>query len=201
MINKKDLAIFKEFLESGSTKATITQVVLIAVALGALPFIAMGGVAMGNAVQLFGKINKNRRYKKRQIDNAISNLKRQKIVEYVSDRNGVTTLLITTKGETRLKSFSIDILSIKKPSKWDGKWRVVMFDLPIRYRKARESLRFKLKQIGFVQLQKSVWIHPYPCTDELLFISDYYKVKNYVDILVVEDLLNDNKLKQHFKLV
>jgi DNA-binding transcriptional regulator PaaX len=200
MINKDDLANFKEFLESGSSKAKLTQVVLVAIVLGALPFVVAGGVAVGNAVQIFNKKNKSKKYTNKQINNAITNLKRQKIVEYVSDKNGVTTIRITKKGESKLKSFSIDLLSIKKPAKWDKKWRVIMFDLPVRYRQARNALRFKLKQIGFIQLQKSVWIYPYPCEDELLFIADYYKVKQYVDILLVEELLNEDKFIRHFDI-
>ncbi|MDE2030816.1 MAG: hypothetical protein KGI58_00950 [Patescibacteria group bacterium] len=197
MINKNDIETFKKFLESDSQKAKITKVVLIAVALGTLPFIAAGGVAMGNAVQIF---KKNKRYTKRQLSNAVTGLKKQRLIEFVSENNGVTTLRITKKGESKVKSFSIDMLSIKKPLKWDGKWRAFMFDLPIRYKQARNSLRIKLKQIGFIQLQKSVWIYPYPCEDELLYITDYYKIRNFIEILTIENIINDKKLKQHFRL-
>ncbi len=195
MINTNDLENFKKFLQSGSSKAKVTQIILVSLAVGALPIIVGGALAMGNAVQLF-----NKNYKRKQINNALAGLRRRKLIEYVSDKNGVTTVRITSKGKTRLKSFSMDLLSIDKQAKWDGKWRVVMFDLPIQYTKVREYLRLKLKQLGFIQLQKSVWVYPYPCTDELLFIADYYKVKNYVDILVVEELVNDEKLRKYFDL-
>jgi DNA-binding transcriptional regulator PaaX len=200
MLNKRQIENFKEFLDSGTTKSQITKIALITIAVGSVPFIVAGGSAIGNAVKIFKVFNKKERYKDRQIYHAFTNLKRNKFIEYVSDKSGVTTVRITRKGESKLKSFEIDTLEIKKPSKWDGKWRVVMFDLPIQYKKIRDSLRFKIKQIGFKQLQKSVWIYPYPCTDEILFIVDYYKVGKYIEIITADEILNDSKLRNEYDL-
>jgi DNA-binding transcriptional regulator PaaX len=75
-----------------------------------------------------------------------------------------------------------------------------MFDLPVKYSKTRNSLRFKLKQLGFIQFQKSVWIYPYPCLDEILFIVDYHKIGKYVEILEVSHLLREEKFIKSFKL-
>lgn len=200
MLNSRQIENFKRFLDSGTIKAEITQVVLITIAIGLVPIIATSGVAIGNGVKIFKVFNKRKVYKDTQIRNAVANLRRNKFIEHIYDRQGVSTVRITKKGESKLKSFSIDILEIKKPKKWDGKWRVVMFDLPIKYKKVRDSFRFKLKQIGFIQLQKSVWVYPYPCTDELLFIADYYKVEKYIEILIVEEILNDKKLLNIFSL-
>lgn len=200
MISKKDIEVFKDFLESGTIKANITKVALITIVLGTLPFVTLGGVAMGNAVQIFKMFDKNKKYKDKQIQNAIANLHRYKLIEYVSEKNGITTVKITKKGEVKLKSFSIDLMKINKPKKWDGKWRVVMFDLPVRFSKARHSLRLKLKQLGFVQFQKSVWIYPYPCTDEILFIAEYYKVRKYIDMMTVLEISDEKNLKERFDL-
>ncbi len=41
---------------------------------------------------------------------------------------------------------------------WDGKWRIVMFDIPETNKKTRDILRSRLKVWEFQQLQKSVWI-------------------------------------------
>ena len=128
------------------------------------------------------------------------NLHKRKLIEYISDKKGVITVRITTKGESVLRLFSIDLIKIQKPKQWDHKWRIVMFDLPIKYTKARDSLRLKLKQLGFVQFQKSVWIYPYPCFDEILFITDYYKIGKYVEVLEVLNLLHEEKFKKLFNL-
>ncbi len=198
MISSRYLENFKKFINNDSKSGKIAHVVLIAITISALPFIAMGGVALGNVVQLL-KISK-RKYSKKQFDNSIHLLHRQKLIEFVKSNGGVTTVRITQKGESRLRSFSLELLEIKKPKKWDGKWRMVMFDLPVRYTKVRDALRFQLKKLGFVQFQKSVWLYPYPCFEEILYVSEYYKVGKYVEVMTVEEIHNDKKLRQVFQL-
>lgn len=190
----------KNFLNSDTKEAKIAKVVLGVVAIASIPGIVVLGVGMGNAVQVFSMFKKSKKYSKSQIKSAMSNLRKQKLIEYVNDKNGLTTVKITTKGQSVLKSFSIDLIKIQRPKTWDHKWRIVMFDLPIRYTKARNSLRFKLKQLGFIQFQKSVWIYPYPCLEEILFIADYYKIGKYVEILEVSQLLHEEKFKKAFNL-
>ena len=198
MISSRYLENFKKFINNDSKSGKIAHVVLIAITISALPFIAMGGVVLGNVVQLL-KISK-RKYSKKQFDNSIHLLHRQKLIEFVKSNGGVTTVRITQKGESRLRSFSLELLEIKKPKKWDGKWRMVMFDLPVRYTKVRDALRFQLKKLGFVQFQKSVWLYPYPCFEEILYVSEYYKVGKYVEVMTVEEIHNDKKLRQVFQL-
>lgn len=45
---------------------------------------------------------------------------------------------------------------------WDGKWRMVLLDLPESRKSERESLRYLLKKAGFVCLKNSAWISPFP---------------------------------------
>ena len=66
--------------------------------------------------------------------------------------------------------------------KWDGVWRVVVFDIPESHRKVRDVLRGRLKSWGFVQWQKSVWASKKNLTGEIrklvlnLGISDWVLV-------------------------
>jgi DNA-binding transcriptional regulator PaaX len=190
----------KNFLDSDSTEARISKVALSVVAIAGVIGITFLAAGIGNAIQVFSQFKRTKRYTSQQIKSVMDSLHKNKLIEYISDKNGVTKVRITTKGKVRLRSFAIDLIKIPKQKQWDGKWRLVMFDLPIRYTKARDSLRFKLKQLGFIQFQKSVWIHPYPCTDEILFISDYYKVHKYVEILEVSRILCEAKFKKAFEI-
>jgi phenylacetic acid degradation operon negative regulatory protein len=54
---------------------------------------------------------------------------------------------------------------------WDGKWRVVVFDLPEKHNASRVRLRRYLKDCGFGYLQKSLWISPDPLDDEVKKLS------------------------------
>ncbi|MCI0537251.1 MAG: hypothetical protein L0Z50_18710 [Verrucomicrobiales bacterium] len=54
---------------------------------------------------------------------------------------------------------------------WDGRWRIVVFDLPEKHNTSRVRLRRHLKGRGFGYLQKSLWITPDPLGDEVRQLS------------------------------
>ena len=191
----------KNFLNSDTTEAKIATVALCVLALASIPVLVIGAGVMGNAVQCFKMFNGSKKYSKKQISSAVDSIKRQKLIEYVADQNGKTIVKITKKGEIRLRAFAIDLIEIKKPKKWDGKWRLAMFDIPMRFTKGREALRYHLKDLNFVQFQKSAWIYPYPCEDEIIFIADFFGIGKYVEVLTVENVLRDEKLRKHFHLI
>ena len=89
---------------------------------------------------------------------------------------------------------------IHRKKKWDGKWRIVIFDVWEKARSSRDSLRYEIKNFGFRQLQRSVWIYPYECRDFIwLLKSNFFFGKN-IRYMVVEELDHDEKLKKYFKL-
>jgi len=191
---------FREFLDSGTTGAKVTQITLCVLAIASVPVLVFIAAAMGNAVQVFKQFESSKRFSKRQIQNSFTHLQRQKLIEYVADKSGKTIVKITKKGESRLGTFAIDLIEIKQQKKWDRKWRLVMFDIPMRFTKGREALRFHLKKLNFFQFQKSAWIYPYPCEDEIMFISDFFGVGKYVEILTTKNLLREKKIKKYFGL-
>ncbi|MBI3305799.1 hypothetical protein HYZ82_01540 [Candidatus Nomurabacteria bacterium] len=136
-------------------------------------------------------------YNHKKVNQTFNGLRRYKFIRRTKD-NGTYTL--TQKGEAKVQSIVIDDLEIKGKRSWDGKWRLVMYDLPIRFKKARDAFRWKLKDLGFFQFQKSAWIYPYPCEGEILFVADFYGVRKHVEILEVNKILDDKKLKAHFAL-
>ncbi len=197
----KSLQRLREFLDSGTKGAKVTQVALCVLAVASIPALIFLAAAMGNAVQVFKQFESSKHFSKKQIRNSINHLRREKLIEYISAENGKTTVKITKKGESRLRNFDIELMKINKPKKWDEKWRLVMFDIPIRFTKGREALRYHLKDLNFFQFQKSAWIYPYPCEDEIIYIADFFKVGKYVEILTVENILKEENIKKYFNLV
>lgn len=49
---------------------------------------------------------------------------------------------------------------------WDGRWRLVLFDIPIRQNAHRNRVRRYLRENGFGCLQDSVWVTPDPLEAE-----------------------------------
>ena len=191
----------KKFLDSGTKKAQIAQVTLCVLAIASMPALIFIAAAMGNAVQVFRQFKRSKHLSREQIRNSINHLRQQKLIEYVCNKNGKTVIKITKKGETKLRAFDIELMKINKPKKWDGKWRLVMFDIPMRFTKGREALRYHLKELDFFQFQKSAWIYPYLCEDEIIFIADFFGVGKYVEVLTVENVLREEKIKKYFNLI
>ncbi len=71
---------------------------------------------------------------------------------------------------------------------WDGKWRVVMFDIPQEFNRTRDRLRSRLKVLGFQMIQKSVFVLPYPCQEELTIYCNKLKIGDYVNVVIAESL-------------
>lgn len=81
---------------------------------------------------------------------------------------------LTPEGKKRVKRFQIDTLSIDRGKAWDHKWRMVLFDVEEERKMTREALRGKLKELGFFQIQKSVWVHAFPCEKELRMLQEFF---------------------------
>lgn len=191
----------ENFLYSDSLSANATKFLLMVIALGGIAF---GGAVVPGILKVLKEFKLSEEktgYNKKRISDALGNLKRQKLVEIVRDENNKTTVKLTNKGQKRVRRFSIDTLKIKKPKKWDSKWRIVIFDIPTKpkiYNLAREALRQKIKELNFYQLQKSVWVYPYECEDEILFIAEAYEVQKYIEIITAEKLLCEKELRKIF---
>lgn len=146
-----------------------------------------------------------RRYQKEKIDyrdisQSVSYLEKYKYIK-IHRQDQQFSVKITQNGERRIQRFNIDNLVIKKPKKWDGEWRIVIFDIPEKRKTVRDFMRAKLKQIGFLELQKSVWVFPYPCQNEIRCITDYFQVDNNLYYVVAKKINHDKNLRDKFGLV
>ena len=91
----------------------------------------------------------------------------------------------TKKGQTWLKNENLRYFK-NQFTKWDKKWRVVIFDIPQEKSLQRQSFRRKLVLMGFQPIQKSVFVFPYPCEEEIAIIARELNITNNIDILLAE---------------
>ena len=132
---------------------------------------------------------------------SIRALYESKLVQEKHNQDGSVTLILSERGKKRALVYKIDEMKIKSATKWDGKWRLVLFDIPEDRKKERNALSFRLKQIGMKWYQKSVFICPYPCDDELEFIIEFYQVRSFVRRILAESIDNELHFKHKFGLV
>ena len=81
-----------------------------------------------------------------------------------------------------------DLPGIKKTPTWDGLFRVIIFDIPENRKGIREIFRKKLKELEFQQLQKSVFVSPYECRNEIDFLKNVYEIVPYVSYILATDI-------------
>lgn len=171
-----------------------------------------GGIAIAATspyflINLARAISHNKKYFKKEIENykvarALRRLEKNRLVILKELENGKFTIELTEKGRRKVKEIQLDELTIKKSDFWDKKWRMVIFDIPDKTRRrARDALRDKLRDVGFCQLQKSVWVFPYPCENEIQFLCELFDINPFVNIVVAQSIYDDVKLKKHFQLL
>lgn len=97
---------------------------------------------------------------------------------------------ITDKGESY---FDETLKILKLPSKWDGKWRLVLFDIPENKRASRDKLRRALSGLGMGILQASVWISPIDISKEVDDIRKHLKLENNIKYFQVTSSDNLNE--------
>ncbi len=136
----------------------------------------------------------------RRITQAISRLERAGLVQ-TSGEYGQRRIELTSKGYRVIETVYANEYRIPEPAFWDGKWRVVMFDIREKRRKARAQLRALLRGAGFLRLQDSVWVYPYPC-DEFIGLVRAHLKSGTGEMLsfVAEALESDKRLREHFHL-
>ena len=119
-----------------------------------------------------------RKMKKSALSQAIARLREQGLVELISDKDMV--LRLTDEGKTKALLVSLQ----QQEDIWDGRWRIVIFDIPEKRRIARDLLRYRLKQWGFAPWQQSVWVTKKNCTKPL---REYIKKIGIMDwVMVIE---------------
>ena len=127
----------------------------------------------------------------------IQYLKRQGYIEtFVEGKEKYVEL--TAKGKKRANELLIEDLEINRPPKWDKKWRVVIFDIPEDKRHNRDIFRERIINLGFIQIQKSVYVYPFECAQEIAFVSNYLSVQKFVTIMIAEIIQGEEKIVNEF---
>ncbi|OHA62453.1 MAG: CRISPR-associated endonuclease Cas2 [Candidatus Vogelbacteria bacterium RIFOXYD2_FULL_44_9] len=182
-----------------SRKTDITKLVLTAVGVAGIMAVA---VVAPNVIGAFAKLQKrHRKYRQRYyVNRVIKKLIEQKKVEYIKNNQGMICLRLTKIGKDELKKYALDSLTIKKPWRWDGRFRVIIFDIKEFKKQTRNALRKWLEHLGFVRLQNSVWVYPYDCREVIVLLKSHFHVGKEVLYMTVDSIENDKWLRKEFDL-
>ncbi len=119
---------------------------------------------------------------KYQLYHIVHRLKEKGWVETYKNE-GKILVKLTNKGKNQLA-----IEQALKETKWDGYFRVVIFDVPEKHRKVRGVFRHRLKEWGFVAWQKSVWASKKDIANPLREFIKELGIEDWVLVLVTNNV-------------
>jgi len=152
------------------------------------------------AVNILKTIRREQRKRAQaQVFRSILALKRERLIS-LKEYKGEQCMILTDQGKRKVLRYQLETLILPMREKWDGKWRMILFDIPERFGKARRALSTKLKDMGALPLQKSVFIFPFPCQNEIDFITEFFQVSPYVRYAEAGMVEGAENLKRYFKL-
>jgi CRISPR/Cas system-associated endoribonuclease Cas2 len=180
------------------SKIPVSHVILGVLGLAGVLSVA---VMAPNAVQMLRLLEpkrwkiQNPRYR---VNETLRRLVKEGSIILVQADGEPLTVKLTEKGKQRFKELQLQKTSSREL--WDGKWRVVLFDILEERRKMRRRLREQLVHIGFRKLQNSVWIYPYECEEILALLKVDLKFGRDVLYFVTDKMEGDEYLRRMFSL-
>lgn len=179
--------------------SVVIKTLLVAALLGGAVVVA---AVAPNVVSIFGRGGSNRRFfNAKELKHSISYLKLKGYADVKKEKWGNEyEITLTKSGVEKTLQNAFTTMHLRKQKNWDGLWRVVLFDIPHKRKSTRDGFRRKLNVLGFYQLQKSVFVFPYPCKTEVDFCSDVFNVADYVRFIETSNLEPEGDLKDFFEI-
>ena len=155
------------------------------------------GLLAPNVIGAMGKLGliPNRRQKE-YVSSSASKIVKKGLLKF----NGKFYEL-TLAGQERLRMWEFANFKLNKPKRWDGKWRLVIFDIPDKKKTIRDKIRRLLRAADFYLLQDSVWVYPYDCEDIITLLKTDFGIGKNLLYLIVDELENDRYLREEFSLI
>ena len=156
------------------------------------------GTNLNELIDKIGNDKFGKRPTRRSVQHRLYSLERSGYIEKQGKYNK-SSYRISQKGIERLERLTFEDYKSTLSQKWDGHWRLVMYDIPESLKDARYHIRRLLKELGFQQLQLSVWIHPLPYLEAFREIQRAYGIESDVLLLEVVNYQPPTELLKRFK--
>lgn len=125
----------------------------------------------------------------------INNLERKGLISISNEE-----VNLTSHGKYLLNNLTCEEIEIVKGNRWDRIWHVVIYDIPNEKNRERSYFRMILRKLGFIKIQKSVWVIPWECREEVAIIAHQLKLSNFVLYLKTDHLPNQRQLELRFSM-
>jgi DNA-binding transcriptional regulator PaaX len=156
--------------------------------------------AAPRTIELIEQFNPEDRIERNKIWKTIKYLEEKNRI-HIEERGDDMYVYLTAEGRIKLNEDAIWGMVVQKPENWDQKWRLVMFDFPAERDRHRHSFRVKLEDLGFKLYQRSVFIYPFECHEEVHTIAKWYGVDEYIRYIVATEVHDMRRFAKLFDLL
>ncbi len=137
---------------------------------------------------------------KEKAKRVLKQLEKKKLIQ-IERKGEEISVTVKNKDDVSILKYSLrEVLNLKKKKKWQGKWFIVVFDVPEEERNKRNYLRSFLKEISFYPYNQSVYVFPYECEKEIGLIKKIVEGGKYISYIIAEKLERESQLKTYFGL-
>ncbi|MDF1498392.1 MAG: hypothetical protein P1P85_03525 [Patescibacteria group bacterium] len=126
-----------------------------------------------------------KRKTKQQFSHLVSYLKRNGYIK-IKNLKQNKGIVLTKKGAEKVLRVKFKIKGGQK--RRDGKWQMIVFDIPEKKRWLRDLLRDNLRILNYKLLQQSIWVCPYDVQKETEFILKKHSLDPYVKLFLIEEI-------------
>ncbi|KKS92511.1 MAG: hypothetical protein UV67_C0002G0001 [Parcubacteria group bacterium GW2011_GWC1_43_12] len=176
-------------LKNNYSRGELAKEILKGLAVGGIIVVSL---ILPNLPQILKMFQAGKAKDRARIKRTVNALRRKKLVKFFR-KNGQAVIRITEKGKRKVQEYSFENMKISRPKKWDGLWRLIIFDIPESHKQGRDALNKSLKNLSLYPLQRSVFIYPFQCRNEIDFICDFFDIEQFVDYLIVKDIGKDRE--------
>lgn len=177
----------KKFIKFGESEREVLKMI----GLGTLVLASFVFPGLPLALKPFFKNQGPKKFNK-----TIKRLEEKGVIYLSADR-----VKMTKKGERLMREIQIKDIKIERPEKWDKVWHLVSYDIPEKYKKERDWFRQTLERWNFYQVQKSLWVCPFECREEIAILAQTLKISPYVAYMNTDHLPVQKNLEKYFGLV
>jgi len=180
------------------------EILLAVIALSGVLTVAVVMPGALGALRIFQKLQPRRRLNHQQktckVARTFYYLRKKGYIETIFEKND-WKIIITKKGNDRIRELKYETISIPKTKSWDGKFWQVAADIPTKYRSGADAFRLKIKKLGLFALQRTLWFYPFDPRKEIEFVSRFYGIEPFVTVMRIDKLDPADKkvVKEYFK--
>lgn len=163
-----------------------------------LKVIAIGGIIVGTVaiptlpLAVVSVVKAWKKVSKRDLGRIIKRLEKQEMIS-IREKGNQISIEVTEKGKRRLLEYDFENMELKSKRR-DGKWRLIIFDIPEQRKSSRDVFRRKLLELGMIRLQDSVFACAFPCKNEVDFLANFLGISDFITLVSLNKIERGEQL-------